>query len=150
MLTPVPPSDCERARKAVSAQLDGELSELGSARLAGHLSACPACSVYAFEVAAVAKRIRSAPLERPTRALELQSRRRPGVRLVAAAAVAAAAAVSAVTLGQALRPASQPAWTATGVITAPTLEQDMVSQHILAMERKLPVSTLRVGTIVAV
>jgi hypothetical protein len=36
------------------------------------------------------------------------------------------------------------------VITSPSLQQDIVDQHILAMERKLPhASTLRVGPVLA-
>ena len=89
MLTPVPPSDCDRAREAVSAQLDGELSELGSARLAAHLRECPACSAYAFEVAAVATRIRSAPLERPGDRIHLRRPRRSATRATVVAVAAA-------------------------------------------------------------
>jgi len=145
MLTPVPPSDCQRAREAVSTQLDGELSELGSARLAAHLRECSACSAYALEAAAIASRLRAAPLERPRRPIELSSHRRPGARIAAVAAVAAAAAVAAVALGNSLSPSGQPTRVAT-LITTPSLQQDIVSQHILAMERRLvPVATLRVG-----
>lgn len=115
MLTPVPPSDCERARKAVSAQLDGELSELGSARLAAHLRGCPACSIYAFEVAAVATRIRSAPLERPAGRIELRRPRRSAAR----AAVVAVAA-SLVLVAGVLR-ASQSGAPGAPVATTPTV-----------------------------
>jgi hypothetical protein len=35
-------------------------------------------------------------------------------------------------------------------VTSPSLQQDIVSQHILAMERKLvPASTLRLGPVLA-
>src|SRR4029077_9644407 len=139
MLTPLPPSDCQRAREAVSAQLDGELSELGSARLSAHLRACAGCAAYALEAAAISKRLRATPLERPTVPIELPSRRRtPGVRVAATAAVAAAAALASVALGHSLSSSTHPARTATHVVTAPTLQQDIVSQHILALERKLP------------
>ena len=40
MLSQVPPNDCLRARESISARLDGELSELGVARLAAHLRGC--------------------------------------------------------------------------------------------------------------
>jgi predicted anti-sigma-YlaC factor YlaD len=149
MLTPVPPSDCQRAREAVSAQLDGELAELGSARLAAHLRECAACSGYALEAAAIATRLRAAPLERPRQPIELSSRRRPGARIAAAAAVVAAAAVAAVALGHSLSPSSQPVRTATGA-TTPSLQQDIVSQHILAMERRLvPAGSIRIGPLLA-
>jgi len=150
MLTPVPPSDCQRAREAVSVQLDGELSELGSARLSAHLRDCDACTAYALEVAAVATRLRAAPLERPRVGIALPARRRrPGLQIAAAAAVAVAAA-SSLAVGHALRSSNPPAQTATQVVTAPSLQQDIVSQHILAMERKLvPAGTLRVGPVLA-
>ena len=145
MLTPLPPSDCQRAREAVSAQLDGELSELGSARLSAHLRACAACAAYALEAAAISTRLRATPLERPTRPIELPSRgRTPGVR------VAAAAALASVALGHSLGSSDQPGRTATHALTAPSLQQDIVSQHILALERKLPrAGTLRTGPLLA-
>jgi anti-sigma factor RsiW len=150
MLTPVPPSDCQRAREAVSVQLDGELSELGSARLSAHLRECDACTAYALEVAAIATRLRAAPLERPGVGIALPARRRRAGLQIAAAAAVAVAAASSLALGDALRSSNRPAQTATRVVTAPSLQQDIVSQHILAMERKLvPAGTLRVGPVLA-
>jgi anti-sigma factor RsiW len=150
MLTPVPPSDCQRAREAVSVQLDGELSELGSARLSAHLRECDACTAYALEVTAVATRLRAAPLERPRVGIALPARRRRAGLQIAAAAAVAVAAASSLALGHALRSSNRPAQTATRVVTAPSLQQDIVSQHILAMERKLvPSGTLRVGPVLA-
>jgi anti-sigma factor RsiW len=113
MLTPVPLSDCEQARQGVSAQLDGELPELGSARLAAHLRECPACSAYAFEVAAVATRIRSAPLERPAARIQLRHPRRPATRATVVAVAAALLLVAgAVRTSQSGAP---------GVATTPTV-----------------------------
>jgi anti-sigma factor RsiW len=152
MLTPVPPSDCQRAREDVSARLDGELSEIGSARLSAHLRECDACASYALEVSAVSTRLRMAPLEQPGIAVSLPSRRRrPGLQIAAAAAAVLVAAASSLALGHALRPSSRPSGrTATQSISAPSLQQDIVSQHILAMERKLPpATTLRVGPVLA-
>jgi anti-sigma factor RsiW len=150
MLTPVPPSDCQRARESVSVQLDGELSELGSARLSAHLRGCEACTAYALELASIATRLRSAPLERPGTGIALPARRRRAGLQIAAAAAVAVAAASSLALGHALRSSNRPAQTATRSVTAPSLQQDIVSQHILAMERKLvPSSTLRVGPVLA-
>lgn len=151
MLTPMPPSECERARKAVSAQLDGELSEMGSARLSAHLRRCAACAAYALEAAAITTRLRMAPLERPGIEVALPSRRRrPGLQIAAAAAAVLVAAASSLALGHALRSSGHPAQTATRIVTVPSLQQDIVSQHILAMERKLvPASSLRVGPVLA-
>lgn len=152
MLTPVPPTDCHRARAAVSLQLDDELSELGSARLAAHLRECPACAAYSQEVSAIAVRLRSAPLEQPGTRVALPARgRRAGLQLAVVAAVLVAAFASSLALGHSLRSPNRPAArTATRVTTTPTLEQDVVSQHMLAMERKLPpAGTLRVGPVLA-
>ncbi len=151
MLTPVPPSDCQRAREAVSARLDGELSEFGSARLAAHLRECDACTAYALEVSAISTRLRMAPLEQPGGAVALPARRRrPGLQIAAAAAAVLVAAASSLALGHALRSPNRPARTATQAVTPPSLQQDIVDQHILAMERKLPAaSTLRVGPVLA-
>jgi len=150
MLTPVPPSDCQRARESVSAQLDGELSELGTARLSAHLRECEACTAYALEVSAIATRLRAAPLVRPGTGVALPARRRRAGLQIAAAAAVAVAAASSLALGHALRSSSPPVRTATRVVTSPSLQQDIVSQHILAMERKLvPASSLRVGPILA-
>jgi anti-sigma factor RsiW len=150
MLTPVPPSDCQRARESVSAQLDGELSELGSARLSAHLRECEACTAYALEVSAIATRLRAAPLERPGTGVALPARRRRAGMQIAAAAAVAVAAASSLMLPHSLRSSARPARTATRIVTSPSLQQDIVSQHILAMERKLvPASTLRLGPVLA-
>jgi predicted anti-sigma-YlaC factor YlaD len=85
---------CENARKAASLQIDGELSEVGSARLEAHLRECEACAAYARELAAITMRMRSAPLEQP--ALQVPLRRAHPARMATAAG--AAAAVAAVLL----------------------------------------------------
>lgn len=151
MLTPVPRSECQRAREDLSAQLDGELSELGSARLATHLRECDACRALALELSAVATRLRAAPLERPEAEPVVPiRRRRPVLQLAAVAAAAVAVAASSLALGHELSAGSGSARTATGAVTAPSLQQDIVSQHILAMERKLPrAGTLRIGPLLA-
>ena len=151
MLTPVPPSECQRAREAVSAQLDGELSDLGSARLTAHLRECDVCRAYALELAAVASRLRAAPLERPEAQVRLPARRRRSALQVAAVVAAAVAvAASSLALGHELGPGTGSGTTATRAVTGPSLQQDIVSQHILAMERKLPhAGTLRIGPLLA-
>jgi anti-sigma factor RsiW len=103
MLTPIPPTECSRARESTSAQLDGELSELGSARLSAHLRDCPACAAYALELGAIAARLRAAALEQPARPIELPQRlRRFQVTARAAAAAVAVAAGASLALGHAL------------------------------------------------
>jgi hypothetical protein len=88
MLLPSLPKGCQQAREAVSLRLDGELSELGSTRLAKHLRRCEVCSAYAGELAAIAGRLRSAPLEHPAPQVLVHA----GTSRVRAATVGAAAA----------------------------------------------------------
>jgi hypothetical protein len=72
------------------------------------------------------------------------------LRLAAVAAAVLVAAASSLALGHSLRPSGHPAKTATRGLTGPTLQQDIVSQHILAMERRLPPApTLRLGQVIA-
>jgi predicted anti-sigma-YlaC factor YlaD len=141
MLTPVSPTACDRARTAISAQLDGELSELGAARLAAHLRVCAACEAFAFELASIAARLRGAPLEQPGVSVVLPARGRVPTLRLAAVAVAVAAGASSLALGHALNSKNRPAKTATGTQLGPSLEQDMLNQHVLAMERRLRPAT---------
>ena len=96
MLTPVPPSDCTRARESASARLDGELVELQAAQLEAHLRSCPECQAYADGIAASTRLLRAAALDQPASAMFTpmpQRRRRIGV-LPAAAAAAIVIAVA--------------------------------------------------------
>jgi predicted anti-sigma-YlaC factor YlaD len=104
MLTPVPPTECSRAREAASARLDGELSELEVVQLDGHLGQCAACAEYAQLIAATTAELRAAALEQPSEPVELpRRRRRPRlVPAAAAAAVVAAVAASSFVLGSAV------------------------------------------------
>jgi anti-sigma factor RsiW len=89
-----PATDCSRARESVSAQLDGELSELELDRLETHLRICPACTVWAEEVRDLTLQLREAALEEPAHRFAL-ARLRRGWRVSSAVAVASAAAVVA-------------------------------------------------------
>jgi anti-sigma factor RsiW len=96
MLTPVPPSDCTRARESASARLDGELVELPAAQLDAHLRSCPECQAYADGIEASTGLLRAAPLDQPSGAMFTpmpHRRRRIGV-LPAAAAAAIVVAVA--------------------------------------------------------
>jgi len=103
MLIPVPPSECMRAREAVSGRLDEELSELEAARLDVHLRRCPACREFAAQAAVVTARLRRAPLE-PLQVPVFEPRSRSRVRALrtqaAAAAAVAVAAAGALVIGQ--------------------------------------------------
>jgi len=96
MLIPVPPSECARAREAVSGQLDEELSELEEARLDAHLLRCPACREFAAQAAAITAELRRAPLEAVPAPVFMASRRpRVAALSIQAAAVAAVAVAAA-------------------------------------------------------
>ena len=89
MLTPVPPSDCTRARESASARLDGELVELQAAQFEAHLRGCPECQAYAVGIAASTGLLRAAALGQPSVPMFTpmpQRRRRIGVLPAAAAA----------------------------------------------------------------
>jgi predicted anti-sigma-YlaC factor YlaD len=80
--------ECERMREAVSAQLDGELSELEATRLRAHLAACESCREFEASAGFSTTALREAPLEPLTRPIALPSRRRISFRMPAAAAAA--------------------------------------------------------------
>jgi predicted anti-sigma-YlaC factor YlaD len=93
----LPSNDCDRLREQVSASLDGELSQLESARLQAHLAGCGSCRAFAATAGAASQLLQAAPLEELQFAVALPSRR----RLAAARKlqVAAAAAALTVTVG---------------------------------------------------
>lgn len=95
MLIPVPPTDCMRAREAVSVRLDGELCELDEVRLDQHLDDCPECSRFAADAARTTEVLRGAPLVTAPLAPFVARRRYPlRVPFAAAAAVVLIAATS--------------------------------------------------------
>ena len=89
--------DCERIREAISAQLDGELSDLEAARLRTHLERCEDCSEFEASARFATDALRAAPLEPVTRPVALPSRRR--ISLPVRVPAAAAAAVLMVAVG---------------------------------------------------
>jgi predicted anti-sigma-YlaC factor YlaD len=100
MLTPVPPSDCARARESASARLDGELAELQAAQLEAHLRSCAECRSYAAGIEVITRGLRAAPLVEPTVAAFVPRRRRTGViPAAAAAAILVAVAGSSFAIG---------------------------------------------------
>jgi predicted anti-sigma-YlaC factor YlaD len=93
----LPSNDCDRLREQVSASLDGELSQLESARLRAHLARCATCRAFAATAGAASRLLQTSPLEELEFAIALPSRR----RLAAARKlqVASAAAALTVTVG---------------------------------------------------
>jgi predicted anti-sigma-YlaC factor YlaD len=111
MAAPLPSSDCERARALVSAWLDGELSELGRARLDAHVAECDACREYRRAAQHTTRLLRSAPLEELRVPILLPRPRHRLARIAqtgSAAAAAAAVAVIALTGTFERHPAQQP------------------------------------------
>ena len=126
MLTPVPPSDCARARESASARLDGELAELPAAQLEAHLRSCPECRAYARAIGSITRELRAAPLAQPAGvAFVLQRRRRVGFApAAAAAAIVVAVAGSSFAIGGALgRGGSEVPPTPTTEISAGSIDQ---------------------------
>jgi predicted anti-sigma-YlaC factor YlaD len=82
-----------QAREAASALLDGELSELETAQLHGHLRGCDDCEDYLLGIGVFTAKLRASPLEQPALPAFAAHRRRPAFRLnVAVAAVTILAA----------------------------------------------------------
>ena len=82
-----------RAREAASAWLDGELSELETAQLHGHLRDCEDCEAYALEVGAFTTEPAGRGARTARAPVFAARRRRPALRLnVAVAAVTILAA----------------------------------------------------------
>jgi len=139
MLTPIPSSECVRAREAASAQLDDELSELEAAQLAAHRRVCADCEEFAAELRALATVVRLTPLERPPHRLVVAEPPRRGRSLPLRAATVAAVAATAASFvaGQALRPGgSSPERLVTA--QAPTRHPVSVSAQFFAL---MPVVT---------
>jgi anti-sigma factor RsiW len=110
------PPACERARTQLSAEADGELSELEGAELARHLAACGSCRAYQAEVDGFTGALRAAPLDAPDFPIFVPKR-----RVVIAARMqvgAAAAAVLAVVALAAVRSSGHEL--ATGLVSAST------------------------------
>lgn len=103
MAAPLPSNECERARALVSAWLDGELSELGRARLEAHVAGCGACREHRHASERATHLIRSSPLEEPRLPIILPRRSHRVARIAqTGSAAAAAAAVAALALTGAL------------------------------------------------
>jgi predicted anti-sigma-YlaC factor YlaD len=88
--------DCEQVRGHISAGLDGELSEVESARVEAHLGSCAACRDFSGGVRETANVLRAAPPEELDFAIVLPSRRLALARRIP---VAAAAAMLAAAVG---------------------------------------------------
>src|SRR6266498_2943416 len=89
---------CDRARQAVSLQLDGELSQLERALLDRHVGRCAACAAFAADATALTEQLRAAPVLELEWPIQLPLSRRVGHRFRHVGAWAAAASVAATAL----------------------------------------------------
>ncbi len=113
---------CREWRLLASCELDGELSELGAARLRHHLSDCADCARWVAETRSVTELLRDAELAPVERGIQLPALRRRLSRasgLVGAGASAAAAAVAAVLVGFPSSTAPTPSTTSISVANVP-------------------------------
>ena len=86
--------ECQAAREVISADLDGEVSELEAAAARRHRAECPDCERFAGAVAQTAQAVRSAPALVPSRRL-VPAPRKVAKRGLAAAGFAASLAAAA-------------------------------------------------------
>jgi predicted anti-sigma-YlaC factor YlaD len=94
---------CARAREWASLRADGELSELERLLLRRHLSRCDGCRTFAERLTTTTQLLRTAPVERPSRALVPEvrpaRRRKLGFRVALAGALVVVAAATGGVLG---------------------------------------------------
>ena len=148
MTTLFPSNDCDQAREAASARLDGELSELESVRLETHLQSCESCRAVVLALAGATTLIRETPSEAPGRPFVLPSRpsRRRSLSLQTAVAASALLAAASFSLGRALHPRSgggEPTTTSTAAASDHLLallpENRLSANHMVRLGRNLPV-----------
>jgi|SRR5579864_3140748 len=150
MTTLFPSSDCDQAREAASARLDGELSELEIVRLEAHLDGCESCRAVVFALAGTTNLIRGTPSEAPSRPFVLPSRqpRRRSLSLQTAVAASVLLAAASFSLGRALHPRSSsqgggPTTTLTQAASDHLLalvpENRLSAPHMVRLGRNLPV-----------
>ena len=101
--------ECQAAREVISAELDGEVSELEAASARRHLAACADCDRFAGSVVRTAQAVRSAPALVPSRRLVPAPRRVAKRGLVGAGFAASLAAAALLGAGVAGHFARSPA-----------------------------------------
>jgi predicted anti-sigma-YlaC factor YlaD len=108
-------AECERARTWASLALDGELSQVESARLSAHVGRCARCAEFARDVDAVTQELRAMPSVRPRAQCTPVRRRNSGARVLqlsaAVVVVASAAALGSMAGSLTSRPAARAAAT---------------------------------------
>jgi hypothetical protein len=86
--------ECQAARESISAELDGEISEIEAAAARRHRAECADCDRFAHSVARATQAVRGAPQLAPSRRL-VPASSRVAVRSVALGGFAAALVAAA-------------------------------------------------------
>jgi predicted anti-sigma-YlaC factor YlaD len=130
------PIECERARHAMSADMDAELSPFEGTFLAAHVRRCPKCRSFQEQVAGITAAVRQAPLEslRWPVALPAAPARRwqPARRLASASALAAVVLVALV--GFATTP-NRSTWRGDGALVASALDRPATNDLLIQVIR---------------
>jgi Putative zinc-finger len=146
-VTPTP-ERCDRARRWLSLDLDGELSEFERSLLGAHLSRCESCRAFGAEITVFTGHMRAAPPEQLERPIVVPTRRRAYVSaLPIAAAVAVVAAGFTVTFGavRTHRPTRPIAPPAAGLVASVNPVDELRLERVRAAEPRAapPPSHLR-------
>ena len=86
--------DCDQIRELCSASVDGELSELDTARVESHLATCPGCGAFAATATQTSRLVRETPLDDLNVRIVMPSRRLAIARRLQVASAAAAVVVT--------------------------------------------------------
>jgi predicted anti-sigma-YlaC factor YlaD len=154
MLRPVPSSDCDRARQAASAAVDGELSELERVILDAHLAVCPECDAFADELGSVAGLLRAAEPELLSHPVAFRRPPRRARSFTLAVAVGAAALTGALgfVFGESLSPAGGGSAASSAAASASLATSVSLAERLFAFAptRRIPRAMPRPGENVAV
>jgi predicted anti-sigma-YlaC factor YlaD len=154
MLRSVPSGDCDRARRAASAAVDGELSELETVFLDAHLGECAECEAFAAELGSLTSVLRASAPEPLPHALVLHRPPRRARSLSLAVAVGAAALTGALgfVFGEALSPAGGGSAGSSAAISLPQASSVSLAARLFAFGpvRRASRSMARPGTNIAV
>jgi predicted anti-sigma-YlaC factor YlaD len=142
------PIECERARHAMSADMDAELSPLEETFLAAHVRRCATCLSFQKQLAGITAAVRQAPFESlrwpvalsPARPTRWQS----GRRLAGASALAAVVLVALVGLATA---PDRSTWSGDGALIASALHRPETANDLLIQAIRPTLASRQVGAI---
>jgi predicted anti-sigma-YlaC factor YlaD len=142
------PIECERARQAMSADMDAELSPFEERFLAAHVRRCAKCRSFQEHVAGITAAVRQAPLERLRWPVALPAARatrwQPAGRFASASALAAVVLVALV--GFATAP-DRSTWRGDGALIASVLNRPATTNDLLIQVVRPTLSSRQLGAI---